>query len=495
MNKHIFAIILISFLCFISAKAGVTPPVICPEPAFIEAPSSEYHPLQKVSIACPDKGALAWAETHLKEWYGAFSPEVSRTNGWQGSLEGDAYEMEVGNKDVQIKAKTLQGVRYALYSLRQIAIPKRGTKTVEGWIVPEVVINDLPGMDFRGIHICWFHETEPWEVERLVRLAAYYKLNYAVIESWGTFRSDIAPWFGWPDGTMTKQEVARLKAIADDLGITLIPQINVFGHATMARSAAGKHAVLDLNPEYQPLFEPLGGWNWCLSNPEARKLLQEMITEQYEAFGRPPYFHIGGDEALPPSCPDCLDHPFAELFLDHIKAMNETITSLGAKTMMWHDMLLEGGDKRWEGFYANGTHETAAGFLEFPKDIVICDWFYGGAKDAYPTLDYFKAMGFPVMTCPWKDWNGTVSQGKYAHKKQLDGILGTLWHHYFGNDLIRIYYPLANVAWKPDFTTVPNVSYHVYNHLRQVGWDMKVSDPRHTGIYYDEIPPEPELDN
>ena len=55
------------------------------------------------------------------------------------------------------------------------------------------------------------------EIERSVRLAAYYKLNYAVIESWGTFRSDVAPWYGWPDGTMTKQEVARLKEIADDL--------------------------------------------------------------------------------------------------------------------------------------------------------------------------------------------------------------------------------------------------------------------------------------
>ena len=432
--KQLLIFSIVSFICSISTWVGITPPAICPEPAFIEATSSNYHSLRKISVACPDKDAVRWTEDHLKEWYGEFAPKVTRSNGRQDSLEEDAYEMETGKDMVQIKAKNLQGVRYALYSLRQIAIPKRGTKTVEGWIVPEVIIKDRPGMDFRGIHICWFHETEAWEVERLVRLAAYYKLNYAVIESWGSFRSDIAPWFGWPDGSMTKEEVARLKAIADDLGITLIPQINVFGHATMARSAAGKHAVLDLNPEYQPLFEPLGGWNWCLSNPEARKLLKELITEQYEAFGRPPYFHIGGDEALPPSCPDCLDHPFAKLFLDHIKAMNETISSLGAKAMMWHDMLLEGGDKRWDGFYANGTHETATGFLDFPRDIVICDWFYGGAKDAYPTLDYFKSLGFPVMTCPWKDWDGTVSQGKYAHGKQLDGILGTLWHHYYGND-------------------------------------------------------------
>ena len=365
---------------------------------------------------------------------------------------------------------------------------------VEGWIVPKSVIKDSPALAFRGIHICWFHETEAWEVERLVRMAAYYKMNYAVIESWGSFRSDIAPWYGWPDGTMTKQEVARIKAIADDLGITLIPQINVFGHATMSRDGAGKHAALDINSEYQPLFEPSAGWNWCLSNPEARKLLTALIGEQLEAFGNPPFFHIGGDEAEAPSCPDCIGIPYSELFLNHIKAMNDAVRANGARTMMWHDMLLERGDPRWNGFYANGTPETAAGFLDFPRDIIICDWFYGGAKDEYPTLEYFKSLGFKTLTCPWLDRGGIRAQGLSARGGKADGILGTLWHHYFGEDLVNIYLTLANSAWNAGAGS--HAGHHQFlSHLRQVGWDMQVKDPRHTGIYYDELPPEPVLNN
>ena len=482
-------------LLSVISVAGFSSPVICPEPANAELSGSVYHPLSKVIEACPDKDAVSWAETHLKEWYGEYAPAVSKERAGKINLGKEAYEMEIGKNGVKVSAATLQGVRYALYSLRQIAIPTRGTTVVKGWIVPEGRIQDSPAMDFRGIHICWFHETEPWEVERLVRLAAYYKLNYAVIEPWGTFRSEIAPWFGWPDGTMTKQEVQRIKKIADDLGITLIPQINVFGHATMARGGAGKHSVIDLNPEYQPLFEPLGGWNWCLSNPEARKLIQDLIAEQMEAFGNPPYFHIGCDEAIEPSCPDCLSRPYSELFLEHIKAISETISSLGARAMMWHDMLLEHGDPRWKGFYANGTSQTAEALKGFPKDIVICDWFYEGAREAYPTLDHFKALGFDVLTCPWKDPAGIVSQGKYAHQKGLYGILGTLWHHYYGFDLVNTAFHLSNVAWKPDFSTPYGVAYHVFNHLRQVGWDMGVTDPRQTGIYYGEIPSEPELNN
>ena len=488
-------IVLVLFVLAATAMSGISSPVICPEPVKAELSSTVYYPLSKVVVACPDKEAAGWAETHLKEWYGEFAPVVIKNKVRNTTIEGEAYELEIGENEAKVTAATIRGVRYALYSLRQIAIPARRTTSVTGWIVPKGIVQDKPAMDFRGIHICWFHETEPWEVERLVRLAAYYKLNYAVIEPWGTFRSEIAPWFGWPDGTMTKEEIQRIKRIADDLGITLIPQINVFGHATMARSAGGKHAVLDLNPEYQPLFEPLGGWNWCLSNPEARKLIQDLIKEQMEAFGNPPYFHIGCDEAIEPSCPDCLSRPYSELFLEHIRAINETISSLGARTMMWHDMLLEAGDARWKGFYANGTAQTTEALKGFPKDIVICDWFYDGAKEAYPTLDYFKELGFDVLTCPWLNWGGTVSQGRYAHEKGLFGILGTLWHHYYGGDLVSAAFALANVAWNPDFTAPYGLAYHVYNHLRQVGWDMGVTDPRRTGIYYGEIPSEPELNN
>ena len=461
-------------------------PQICPEPASCEISPTEYFPLNQVRIECPDKSAGEWARKHLAEWYGILAPKV-KTSTKKTKLGDEAYELTTAKNGVEITAQTLQGVRYALYSLRQIAIPKRGTLKVEGWIVPKAAIQDKPALAFRGIHICWFHEREPWEIERLIRLAAYYKLNYAVIESWGTFRSEVAPWYGWPDGTMTKREVARLKAIADDLGILLIPQINVFGHATMSRGGAGKHAVLDLNPEYQPLFEPDGGWNWCLSNPEARKLLTKLIEERLDAFGNPPYFHI-------PSCPDCIGKSYSQLFLDHIKAMNKVVQKKGARTMMWHDMLLEKGDPRWKGFVHNGTEETAAGIRDFPRDIIICDWYYKEPKEDYPTLDYFKGLGFTTLTCPWKEMNGLKSLAKAARDGKANGILGTLWHHDFGSDLVNIYLTLANSAWNNG----ANPSYlrsFFHTHLRQIGWDMKNTDPSHAGIFREELPSEPVLNN
>ena len=77
--------------------------------------------------------------------------------------------------------------------------------------------------------------------QRAIRLAALLKMNYAVIEPWGMFESEHHPWWHWPNPTLTKAEIAQLVAIGRDLGITLIPQINVFGHASAARGCALKH--------------------------------------------------------------------------------------------------------------------------------------------------------------------------------------------------------------------------------------------------------------
>ena len=90
--------------------------------------------------------------------------------------------------------------------------------------------------------------------------------------------------------------------------------------------------------------------------------------------------------------------------------------------------------------------------------------------------------------------NGLKSLAKAARDGKADGILGTLWHHDFGQDMLNIYLTLANSAWNAGVETnyLRGMFHH---HLRQIGWDMKNTDPKRAGIFREELPEEPVLNN
>ena len=435
-----------------------------------------------LNLAGEHETVRAWYVAHLKEVFGVTANvqtlTVARPEG-----EGDeGYRIVLGPHVLEIGAKGLTGARYAFQTLRQLMIPKRGTMKVEGWMAPVCDIRDRPESAFRGIHLCWFPETKVSFIERCIRLAGYYKMNYVVVETWGTFRSEKYPWWGWKTGTMTKAEIARLRGIAQDLGVTLIPQFNIFGHATMSRGQSGKHAALDVHREYQPIFEPYRGWNWCLSNPVACKMIDDLVCELHEAFGNPPYFHIGCDEANRPSCPVCRAQDYVELIAGNITRVSKLLESRGARAMMWHDMLLKRGT--FSPFYANAGAGEERLLGKLPKSVVICDWFYGGVvKAGYPTFAHFREAGYDLLTSPWDQPAGTFAQTQAAHAAGALGVLGTTWHHVYKDALGREFVPTASGAWG----TRADCSAFI-DHWRQVGWDMNVQDSDETGVVTDQIP-------
>ena len=63
-------------------------------------------------------------------------------------------------------------------------------------------------------------------------------------------------------------------------------------------------------------------------------------------------------------------------------------------------------------------------------------------------------------------------------------------------DMMKSYVNLANAAWSAAPSPIQNSwQMRFKTHLRQVGWDMGVTDPRHTGLYQYEVPQDPELNN
>lgn len=448
-----------------------------------------------VLLDCPDEAGVSWLQEHFKEWFGEAAPRVVSAATELKLKDGvEAYAIRADLNGVRVAAHSLVGVRWAAYSLRQLAIAKRGTFKTAGRILPSLYISDEPKLAFRGIHLCWFPETRPEQIERAIRLAAFFKFNYVIIEPWGMYVSEKHPWWHWNNATMTKELIHRLVAIGRDLGVTLIPQINCFGHASSSRSVTVKHAVLDISPEYEPLYEP-GGWNWCLSNPETQRVLRELIAEMHEDFGKPPYFHLGCDEAQPPTCPECRKVPYGKLVAEHITNLASFVKSLGAQSMIWHDMLLERGDSRWNGFVHYGTKATAELADTLPKDVIICDWeySYGDMKEVredWPTIAYFKEKGFPVVGCPWLNFNAMKPMADFVNRVGGFGLIETTWHHLRGNDWVNMYTYASSAAWGSELLPPPPMTNSPFaNLLRFVGKDMKISDYRDTGHFNYQIPP------
>lgn len=453
-----------------------------------------------VEVSCPDAAAPDWVSKKIKAWFRA-TPAMRTGPEGGGSRSratvedaqkrvppGDeAFALSTKDGTLRIGANKMQGARWAMMTLRQIAQPARGTFRTEAYEVPEFSVRDWPDTPFRALHVCAFPEYSPVRIERAIRLAAYYKFNHVILESWGVFRSKRHPWHGWRDGWLTPTECRRLAALASDLGVTLVPFFNAFGHATAARAKSGKNAILDVLPEYQPLFEPVEGFNWCVSNPEARRVIRDLVDELHEAFGRPAFFHLGCDEADPPSCALCCAPGYGARVAEHVRSMAEFVRSLGARPMIWHDMLLRSGSEKWRGLEANGSDETVALLDALPKDVIVCDWHYGPASSGglhAASLDHFISHGFDTMTCPWDDLGGIDAQCGFARQRGL-GVICTTWNHLVTYDTPRFLSYAAACAWgahaaegikAADARSNCTVRFVFSSHWRQVGWDTPGAD-------------------
>ncbi|MEL6673501.1 MAG: family 20 glycosylhydrolase [Bacteroidota bacterium] len=235
----------------------------------------------------------------------------------------EAYALSVSPTGVLVRGGSVKGLFYGLQSLRQLLPAEIEGPASHGRIgIPAVEINDHPHFAYRGMHLDVSRHFFPVPViKRYLDLMALYKLNhfhwhltddqgwrieikkYPKLTEVGAYREEtlIGHYQDQPHqfdgqrygGFYTQEEIREVVAYATARQITVIPEIEMPGHARAALAAYpelgctdGPFKVATLWGVFEAVFCP---------KEETFTFLENVLLEVMELFPGT-YIHIGGDE-------------------------------------------------------------------------------------------------------------------------------------------------------------------------------------------------------
>lgn len=295
--------------------------------------------------------------------------------------EPEAYQLIVEKDGITIRAGHSQGAFYGVQTLLQLLPPAIYSKDQLLKLpisIPSVEVEDSPRFAYRGMHLdVGRHFYGPQEVKRFIDLLALHKYNtfhwhltedqgwrieikkYPKLTEVGGFRKEtlVGHYSDQPHqfdgkpygGFYTQEEVKEIIAYAQDRFITIIPEIELPGHAQAAIAAYPELGCKEEKLEVMTLWGV--SENVYCPTEYTFNFLEDVIDEVTQLFPSE-YFHIGGDE-----CPKkqweesafCqqlireqgLKDEF-ELQSYFIKRVEKMLTARGKRLIGW-DEILEGG--------------------------------------------------------------------------------------------------------------------------------------------------------
>ncbi|WP_298238554.1 family 20 glycosylhydrolase [uncultured Algibacter sp.] len=210
----------------------------------------------------------------------------------------ESYELTVNDKNIQLHAKTDVGILRGLETLLQLT-----SNNATAYYFPGVTIKDAPRFVWRGLMIDVSRHFHPVDViKRNLRAMASVKMNvfhWHLTDDQG-FRAESKV---YPklhelasDGLFyTQDQIKDIVNYAANLGIRVIPEFDVPGHATAFLTA---YPELGSKKDTQYVIERNSGIFDPTLNPtidDTYVFLDKLFTEMAALFPDA-YFHIGGDE-------------------------------------------------------------------------------------------------------------------------------------------------------------------------------------------------------
>ncbi|WP_434529495.1 beta-N-acetylhexosaminidase [Vibrio sp. K4] len=277
----------------------------------------------------------------------------------------ESYQLESRNGQIIIRSERPYGAFHGLETFLQLV-----TTDATGYFVPAVSIQDEPRFPWRGVsYDTSRHFIELDVILRQLNAMASAKMNVFHWHIWDDQAIRIQLdnyqklWQDTADGDYyTKDEIRYVVNYARNLGIRVIPEISLPGHAS-AVAHAYPELMSGMGEQSYPhqrgwgVFEPL----MDPTNPELYKMLASVFDEVVELFPDE-YFHIGGDE---PNYQQWKDNPKIQQFikdnnLDGERGLQSYLNTKVEQMLEQRGKKMTGWDEIWH--------------KDLPTSIVIQSW-------------------------------------------------------------------------------------------------------------------------
>ncbi|HLG34854.1 MAG TPA: beta-N-acetylhexosaminidase [Bacteroidia bacterium] len=398
------------------------------------------------------------------------------------------HEILITEASVQISASSPEEIFHSMQTLIQVIgagdslVPK----------IPCCTILDYPRYSWRGMHldVCRHFFTKN-EVKKYLDLLTLYKFNifhwhltedqgwrieikkYPLLTEIGSQRKetvigkpgDTAKYDGKPyGGFYTQEDIKEIVAYAQARHITIVPEIEMPGHALAALSAY---------PQFSCCMEPLESattWGvfddvYCAGNDSTFEFIENILNEVCELFpGK--YIHIGGDECPKERwmlCEKCQrrikneklqdEHELQSYFISRIEKF---LNAKGKQIIGW-DEILEGGlapnaaVMSWRGTKGGVEAAKQKHFVVMsPGKPCYFDHYQSKNKKKEP----LAIGGYNPLDSVY-NYNPTPSQLEGDESDYILGAQGNVWTEYI-TDFRHVEYmsvprmcALAETLWTP----------------------------------------------
>lgn len=402
-----------------------------------------------------------------------------------GAVQGrEAYQLHIDGHGVRVTASAPAGLYYGTVTLWQLLTPEGGRGATA--MLPAVRIADRPRFAWRGLMLdSARHVQRVDQIEQLIDWMSLHKLNvlhwhltddqgwrlqipgYPELTRIGSCRravgTDAELTGGKPYcGYYTDTQVRRIVRYAQQHFVTIVPEIDIPGHA---QAAIASYPWLGVTGRRPPVSSDWGVHTW-LFNPDPRTMrFLEHVLDHVMALFPSRDIHIGGDEAAKDQwqASAAVQAQIRRLGLKDADALQHWMTARLGTYLQAHGRRLVGWDEilgpglasdavvmSWHGV-SGGLAAARAGHdaVLAPSPVLYLDHLQSDDPREPPGRPQVEGLRDIY------DFDPLPATLTAADAHHILGVQANLWTEYmttFGRDQHAVFprlAALAEVAWSP----------------------------------------------